>query len=228
MTISAQEAANRRRTRLSYGEIRRQNPNWDDLLVEDYLQKQDSIDTLESEDSTLAEQVQKNTDAIADLEPAVLSNTLGVANNADNIATNTDDIADNSAAIATNTSNISSNASSIGTLQTDLSDHVNSNSQHGVTGDNVGTEDFAQDSVGGVVLLAALVADAAGTASSIALPDLGSAPATYDQTYTQETANLVNECKAQINNLVADSQNAINQLNALLQSMKDANQMNTV
>jgi hypothetical protein len=95
-----------------------------------------------------------------------------------------------------------------------------------VTGDNVGTGDFAQTAIGGVVLLADLVADVAATTTVIATADVGAAPAAYDQAYADEQTDLINECKAKINSLINnDVLDLITQFNDLLQQMKAANQM---
>lgn len=100
--------------------------------------------------------------------------------------------------IAVNVTNISANAYNITINAANLASHEALASAHGVTGDNVGNLDFAQSGVGGVVLLAALVADLA----TIATADLLAAPATYNQAYTQLSANLTNENKAKINEIV--------------------------
>ena len=133
----------------------------------------------------------------------------------------------NEAQIITNTDNIVTNAQAIVDVADDLSDHEGDNTAHGVTGDNVGSEDFAVPLVGGVVLLAALVEDASVTAVTITTTDIGPAPATYDQTYTDEQTDLINECKATINNLVTDVTDLKDQLNAFLSANKTALQMST-
>ena len=116
-----------------------------------------------------------------------------IAASVDNISVQVDTNTEN---ITTNTENIAINADNIADNTTAITNHVNSNSQHGVTGDNVGTGDFAQTSVGGVVLLAASTAD-------IASPDATAAPAAYDQVQIESIVTLVNEAKAQVNDLLA-------------------------
>ena len=50
-----------------------------------------------------------------------------------------------------------------------LKTHEELNSAHGVTGNNVGTEDFAQELVGGVVLMAEKLAEL--EALTLTIPD---------------------------------------------------------
>ena len=143
---------------------------------------------------------------VADVTEQVAANTTQIAINVGDIATNVSDIANNTATITA---------------------HIGSNSQHGVTGDNVGTLDFAQILAGGVVLLAVAVADAVPSNVSVTSPDASAAPVAYDQAQIQGIVDLVNELKADVNQLVLDFNSSITQINALLTSMRDANQLDT-
>jgi len=107
----------------------------------------------------------------------------------------------------------------------DIEAHVTSDSQHGVTGENVGTEDFCTDLVGGVVLLMELVNDAVDSTQQITIVDLLAAPVAYDQTYTQLATDLANDTKAKHNQLVTDLNAAIAQINDLISKAKTAEQM---
>lgn len=235
MAITEEEAKLRRRAQLSYQDIKRNNPAWDDIQVDDYLDKQNEINILVEESNTLAEQVAENTATNEAQQLEIDSNTAGVANNAATNATQQTEIDANTSTNATqqteidaNTTGVATNASNITTVTDNFNTHDASDSEHGVTGDNVGTGDFAQTAVGGVVLLADLVADAVASTVSVDSPDATAAPATYDQTQAQTVVTLANEMKGDINQLVSDLNDAITQLNDLLQQMKDANQMNTV
>jgi len=107
-----------------------------------------------------------------------------------------------------------------------LDTHESLTTAHGVTGNNIGTEDYAQTLIGGAVLLAALVNDVVATTTVIATADVGSAPATYDQTYADQQTALINECKSKINSLINnDVLDLITQFNDLLSKMKTAKQM---
>ena len=181
--------------------------SWPDHMVQDYIYKQQNIDIIAR--------------ASGDLESQVETNTVNIQTNTDAITANTENISDNSDDIETNAENIATNA-------TNLTNHESSTSAHGVTGDNVGTEDFAQSAIGGVVNLAVLVADAVSSATEITTADIGTAPVAYDQAYAQEQTDLINECKSTINALVTDTTSAINQLNALLLAEQNAKQMNTI
>ena len=83
---------------------------------------------------------------------------------------------------------ISNNETLINLVSQSLSNHMNSRQQHGANGDIVGNLDYASPTTGGVVLQAQNVA-----VNDIVYPDeIGTAPDTYDQGYTQTLANAVN------------------------------------
>ena len=137
------------------------------------------------------------------LEGQVEQNTLDIFNNATDIGNNATDIGNN-------TTNITANTDAIALANGQL----------------VGNNDFAQSLIGGVVLLAANVADASITTTVIATADVGAAPAAYSQAYAQEQTDLINECKSKINSLVSsDVLDLITQLNAFLAANQTANQM---
>jgi len=235
MAVTPEEAKLRRRAQLSYQDIKRNNPAWDDIQVDDYLDKQNEINILVEESNTLAEQVAENTATNETQQTEIDSNTAGVSNNAATNATQQTEIDANTSTNATqqteidaNTAGVATNAGNITTVTNNFNAHDASNSEHGVTGDNVGTGDFAQTAIGRVVLLADLVADVAATTAVIAIPDVGPAPVAYDQAYADEQTDLINECKAKINSLINnDVLDLITQFNDLLQQMKDANQMSS-
>ena len=124
-----------------------------------------------------------------------LRNFLDIAVKADTLS---EEVGSNTIGVLANRVDINTNTDNIAIVTQDLADHEADNSAHGVTGDNVGTEDFSQPATGGVVLLAALVADL----TQIATADIAAAPALYDQTYTQSVTDLTNENKAKINEVV--------------------------
>lgn len=213
MTITPEEAKLRRRLNLSYSDIRENNPNWNDSQIQDYLDKQKDINTLSDASQTLQDKVNQNTATNASQQLEINSNTAGVNNNASNNAQNASNIAQNSLDITAVTNNFNT--------------HNASSSQHGVTGDNIGTEDYAQALVGGAVLLAELVNDAADSTVSVDSPDAPVAAATYSQADTQANVDLTNELKADVNQVVTDLNAAIAQLNDLLAKSKTAKQMST-
>lgn len=128
----------------------------------------------------------------------------------------------NSQIVASGTDN---NIASIEQNAINLTNHENLTSAHGVTGNNVGTEDFATDLIGGVVLLAELVSDAVNSTQTITLTDIAAAPSAYDQTYTQTLADMANDTKAKHNQLVIDLNAVVTQLNDLIAKSKTAKQM---
>ena len=111
------------------------------------------------------------------------------------------------------------------TVETGLANHIAAESAHGANGDIVGTDDYAQAGVGGVVLLANPVANAVASTVSVTSPDAAAAPATYNQAQAQSVVALVNEMKGDVNTLVANLNAAITQLNALLSAERSAKQM---
>ena len=180
---------------------------WPDIMTDDYLTNLQNFIEIARNSDDLLEQVEQN-------EANIIVNAANIATNADNITTNADNIATNADNITTNADDISTNADNIIIVADDLSDHELLNSAHGVTGDNVGSEDFAQPVVGGVVLLAALIADL----TAIATADIAAAPVAYDQVYTQSVTDLTNENKAKINEIVL-------KVNAIISGQISANQM---
>jgi len=107
----------------------------------------------------------------------------------------------------------------IGVSQNDLktSAHIDNDSAHGVTGDVVGDEDYCTEVLGGVVDLAALIADL----TPIATADIAAAPVAYDESYTNLVTDLTNENKAKINEIVT-------KVNSILAGQILAKQMNNV
>ena len=210
----------------SYAEIEQEHPNWSKKAVDDYFYKQSNINTLAVSGTSLEQQV--------------ILNTAQIEINVTNIGINAGKISDNASDISTNAQNLinhidnttgAHNASAIfydnsGTsisfdnvqgalseLDSDLDGHILSDSEHGVTGDNVGNLDFATTLVGGVVNLSALIADAVESTVSVDSPDA---------TDLLTVIALANELKSDVNQLVADLNNSIVQFNALLDAMKTA------
>lgn len=189
-----------------------------------------NITTLEE----LIDQVELNISAIQSNAEAIQVNSDNIQTNAENIQTNADNIAQNSAdivqnalGIAQNAINIQANVDAILFLSNALSDHVNAFEAHGSNGDIVGFNDLADESTVGLVLKMTEVSGAVATTVNIVTADLGAAPATYDQTYTQSAADLTNENKAAINQLATDLNAAITVLNNLIAASKAAGQMTT-
>lgn len=184
-----------------------QGSEWSDTLVNEFINYLNNIALVASGTDSNGDQINENTQNIA-------SNANGIANNTVLISQNSDLIA--------------LNADAIVIVSDNLNAHVISNSEHGVTGENVGTEDFCTDLIGGVVLLSALVNEAIDSTAEITIADLLPAPAAYDQAYTQLQSDLINDTKAKHNQLLLDLNAAISQFNELIANMKTANQMSVV
>lgn len=127
--------------------------------------------------------------------------------------------------IILNAFNIQQNAEDIDTNTQNLDAHVTANQAHGSNGDIVGFDDLATETINGLVRRMAQVSNAVQSSVNVSEPDASAAPAAYDQAQIQELVDLSNANKAAINQLVTDFNNAVVQLNALLQEGRDKGQM---
>lgn len=89
-----------------------------------------------------------------------------------------------------------------------ISIHVNASSAHGATGDVVGNQNYAQQSVGGVVLLADKIAEITPYSAQ-------AAPAAYDQVEEEAFRQGI---QAKLNDI-------INKVNEIIQGQVNAKQM---
>lgn len=183
-------------------------------------------DNIEDIDDLIAA-VEANIIAISANKEAIEENALAIAQNAEDIATNSEAIVQNALAIAENATNIEANAQAIVLLVNSLDAHINARQAHNSNGDIVGFNDTAAESTVGLVARMASIADAVDTAVDITTPDIGSAPAAYDQVYAQSVTNLTNENKVAINQLASDLNDAIAVINNLLAESKTSGQMTT-
>ena len=186
-----------------------------------------SIDDNIEDIDHLVDAVEANIIAIAANKEAIETNALAIAQNAEDIAVNSAAIVQNALAIAENATDIAENAAAIVILANNLDAHVNASQAHSSNGDIVGFNDLADETTVGLVKRMASIADAVDSTVSITTPDIGAAPAAYDQTYTQSVTDLTNENKAAINQLASDLNDAIAVLNNLLAESKTSGQMTT-
>ncbi|USD64210.1 hypothetical protein [Vibrio sp. SCSIO 43136] len=115
--------------------------------------------------------------------------------------------------LAQHTEAITTNAQSIAANGQAITNHIGTESTHGATGNIVGTQDYCQPTSGGVVNLAAHIADI--NQVSITLQN---APADYDQTHAQSVVDAVKTLGAAHNELVT-------KVNAILAGQQNAKQM---
>ena len=199
----------------SYAEIEQEHPTWSKKAVDDYFYKQSNINTLAVSGTSVEQQVVLNTAQIEINVTKIGINAQNLTNHIDNTTG-----AHNASAIFYDNSGTSISFDNVqgalSELDSDLDDHILSDSEHGVAGDNVGNQDFATALVGGVVNLSALVADAVESTVSVDSPDA------ID---LATVITLANELKGDVNQLVTDLNNSIVQFNALLDAMKTAKQM---
>ena len=168
--------------------------SWPLLVKEDWQNKTNGINevaevaneanvTANNEAQTNAKQdkaIELNRNNISEVDGRVSLLTSVVSRNTSNISTNAKGIADNATGIAENKQTGIDNAKN-------LSTHEQLNSAHGVTGDNVGTEDYAQELIGGVVLIASALDELASSFNPVAV-----APATYEQAHVQSMVDAIN------------------------------------
>ena len=181
---------------LNISAIVEENPGWSQRMVNDYFSKQSNINSLAKITDVDGEQIIINRDNIAVLQGEMIALTIIVTKNTADIII----------------------------VQDNLDTHEASDSAHGVAGDNVGTLDYCSSLIGGVVLLAANVADAAVMTTEITTSDISTAPATYSAIYTATQTFLLNECKAKINTLITDIESIKTQLNEVISTSKTAKQ----
>ncbi|AUR86847.1 hypothetical protein NVP1090B_12 [Vibrio phage 1.090.B._10N.286.48.F1] len=189
--------------------------SWPLLVKEDWQNKTNGINevaevaneanvTANNEAQTNAKQdkaIELNRNNISEVDGRVSLLTSVVSRNTSNISTNAKGIADNATGIAENKQTGIDNAKN-------LSTHEQLNSAHGVNGNNVGTEDYAQELAGGVVLLA-------GNIVGLTNYTAPSAPASYDQAEEQAFRAGI---QGEINKLIG-------KVNELIQGQITARQM---
>lgn len=176
---------------------------FDPVFIEDYLNSVRNSFILANEAQIDRDNIVSNTERLDIAEPKIQSNI-----NRLNLL---------EPRVTQNEADIAQNVLDIQQVNDDLDTHEALTSAHGVTGNNVGTGDYCTLSAGGVVNLAALVADL----TQITTADIGAAPAAYDQVYTQLVTDLTNENKAKINEIVL-------KINAILSGQITAKQMSDV
>lgn len=169
--------------------------------------------------------IQINADNIALNVEKILENTLAISENSDQILINSNNIANNTANIAANAANIVVNANNIATLTSNLDLHVAAEVAHGSNGAIVGRDDLATGLAAGLVKTMASLADLASSTATIILPDIGAAPAAYDQAYAQSVTDMANEAKLKINQLTTDLNATIDKVNSIISESKLSGQM---
>ena len=143
-----------------------------------------------------------------------------IDDNTSDIDFNFDTIADVIDQVIINISDIEQNAD-------DLKTHESLEEAHGSNGNIVGFDDVSDELTLGLVKRMASIANAVDSTVNIVTTDIDTAPAAYDQAYTQLVAELTNENKAAINQLASDLNDAIAVLNNLLEESKNSGQMTT-
>lgn len=134
---------------------------------------------------------------------------------------NTKDIAALDVRLTTAENKITVIIGRVDVLELELDEHVAARSAHGADGNIVGTNNFCQSAVGGVVLLGAAVANASNPGASVP-SGVGPAPATYDQAYAQAQTDNINSLINSVSEVATMANNALVTLNSLLASLRAA------
>lgn len=162
--------------------------------------------------------IDNNLDTMEQIIAQVKLNADEIIKNAENIQINTDGIEQNVDDIATN-------AQAIIDLTDALNLHVEAEQAHGSNGNIVGFNDFADELTYGLVKRMTLISNAITSEAEVTAADAASAPATYNQAYTQALADLSNDNKAAINQVITDFNNAVAVINEIITNSKTAKQM---
>ncbi len=108
-------------------------------------------------------------------------------------------------------------------LETLTNAHIAAQSAHGANGDIVGTNDYCTSSIGGTVLLASAVANAAPV-STTPPAVVAAAGATYSQAYTQTQTDTINALRQNVIDLLTASNALVSVINQMLASERTAKQ----
>lgn len=172
-------------------------------FTQDYLEQIRNILLISEKTDEVVDQVNENTGRLDILEPIVANNVLRldtiepiVANNVLRLDVIEPIVASNTNRLNVVEPIVADNTDRLGIVEP-IAD-ANAAAIALASGQLVGNMDYATASVGGVVNLAALISDL----TQIVTPDIGAAPATYDQAYTQSVTDLTNENKDKINDIV--------------------------
>ena len=179
--------------------------NWSQTVKLDYQNKTNGLNNVaevaNEANVTASKEVERNEAQ----DEAIELNRKNILDTSNKVSVLSQSVTKNTAAIGENKQAIETNASNLKT-------HEDLSSAHGVTGNNVGTEDFAKELVGGVVLMAEKLAELKKL--TIEVPP---APSEYNQEYLQTVAES-------INSLVSKQGDIITLLNQVISTQVAAKQ----
>lgn len=176
-------------------------PEWPDLLKEDWQNKTNGI----NEVAEVANEANVTANSESEKNEA---QDKAIENNRQTINTLAENILINDQKTANNTIGIKENKQAIADNKKVIDDHVSDNSAHGATGDIVGNQDYAQELIGGVVLLASNITELTNYSAQ-------AAPEAYNQEEEQAFRDGV---QSEINKLVE-------KVNEIVQGQITAKQM---
>lgn len=176
---------------------------FDGNFVQDYLDQVKNIQEVAESNDEVIDQVNTNTADIAQNKQDIQANSDRldiiepiVADNTDRLDIVEPIVSDNTDRLDVVEPIVADNTDRLDIAEPKIT--ANTDAIALATGQLVGNMDYATTSIGGVVDLAALVADL----TQIATADIAAAPVAYDQTYTQLVTDLTNENKGKINEIV--------------------------
>lgn len=161
--------------------------DWPTLLKEDWQNKTNGI----NEVAEVANEANVKANNVADKDKnqdkAIELNRKSINTLSENVGILNQKTSANSQQISANAKGVSDNKQGVAANKQEIDTHTQSNSAHGVTGNNVGTGDYAHELVGGVVLLASALSEI--TSSFAPVED---APDSYDKAHIQSLVDAVN------------------------------------
>ncbi|CAH9011657.1 conserved hypothetical protein [Vibrio phage 199E37-1] len=185
-------------------------PDWPDLLKEDWQNKTNGINEVAEVANEANVTANSEVDKNKNQDKAIELNRKSINTLSENVGVLNQKTSANAQQISKNTQGVSENKQGVAANKQEIDTHTQSVSAHGATGNVVGSEDYAQELTGGVVLLASSVAELTSYSAQ-------AAPAAYDQAEEQAFRDGV---QSEINKLVA-------KVNEIVQGQITAKQMGT-
>ena len=174
-------------------------PEWPDLLKEDWQNKTNGINEVAEVANEANVTANAEVDKNKNQDKAIELNRKSINTLSENVGVLNQKTSANAQQISANAKGVSDNKQGVAANKQEIDTHTQSNSAHGVTGNNVGTGDYAHELVGGVVLLASNIAELTSYSAQ-------AAPAAYDQAEEQafrdDVQSEINKLVSKINEIV--------------------------
>ena len=161
--------------------------DWPLILKEDWQNKTNGINEVAEVANEANRTANNEVDRNKEQDYAIELNRNNIKEVSSNLSRLSSTVNENSSNIKDNKEGIYKNKQASKDNATNLSDHKAETTAHGVNGKNVGTEDYAQELTGGVVLLASSLGEITTSFTPVA-----DAPDSYDKSHMQSVVNAVN------------------------------------